>query len=323
MSPSTAADATATPEGLEHAAQAVLDPDVHAFVAGGAEDDGTVRANVAAFSTQRLRPRVLANAGDPDPRVEVLGLSLDAPLFIAPMGMQCLIHPDGERATAAAAKDAGVGHVLATGSSITMEDVAAAAGDARWFQLYLLRDRAVSRDLILRALAAGYRGIVLTVDVPVVGHRPRDRRTSQAPPPGVRNANFEAYDGIDAGYHSYVAAIEPDIGWTDLQWVVDVAGDAPVVVKGVLRADDARRAVDLGARGIVVSNHGGRQLARAIPASEHCARSSTRSTAAPPCSSTQACDAGATSSPPSRWVRPGCSSDDRSCGLSRSTVSAA
>lgn len=259
-------DATSTAEELERAAREILDAEVYDFVAGGAEDDGTVHANVAAFSARRLRPRVLADAGAPDPSVRVLGMPLDAPLIIAPMGMQRLIHPDGEHATAAAARDAGVGHVLATGSSISMEEAASSAGPARWSQLYLLRDRVVSRDLIERALAAGYPGIVLTVDVPVVGHRPRDRRTSHGPPPDVRNANFEAYDGIDAGYHSYVGAIDPDIGWTDLQWVIDVAGGAPVVVKGVLHPDDARRAVELGARGIVVSNHGGRQLGRAIPA---------------------------------------------------------
>lgn len=255
-----------TPEGLEEAARAVLHPEVHDFVAGGADDDWTVRANAAAFERRPLRPHVLGTAGHPDPRVHVLGQPLTAPVIVAPMGMQCLIHPEGERATAAAARETGLGHVLATGSSIAMEEVAPLSGPARWFQLYLLRDRGVSRDLVERAIAAEYAGIFLTADVPVVGHRPRDRRTPLEPPPGVRNANFEPYDTIEAGYHSYVADIEPDIGWQDLEWLVDIAGATPVLVKGVLRDDDARRVVDVGARGVVVSNHGGRQLGRATPA---------------------------------------------------------
>lgn len=259
-------DATLTPEGLEAAARALLHPEVHDFVAGGADDDWTVHANTEAFERRPLRPHVLGSAARPDARVRVLGHSLAAPVVIAPMGMQCLIHPEGERATAAAARETGLGHVLATGSSIAMEEVAPHAGPARWFQLYLLRDRGVSRDLVERAIAAGYGGIFLTADVPVVGHRPRDRRTPLEPPPGVRNANFEPYDTIEAGYHSYVADIEADIGWPDLSWLVDVAGATPVVVKGVLRGDDARRAIDFGARGVVVSNHGGRQLGRATPA---------------------------------------------------------
>jgi 4-hydroxymandelate oxidase len=257
---------TLNPEGLEEAAKAVLHPQVHDFVAGGADDDWTVRANAAAFERRPLRPHVLGSAGRPDARVRVLGLPLAAPVIVAPMGMQCLIHPEGERATAEAARETGLGHVLATGSSIAIEEVAPRSGPARWFQLYILRDRGVSRDLVERAIAAGYGGILLTADVPVVGHRPRDRRTPLEPPPGVRNANFEPYDTIEAGYHSYVADIEPNIGWADLNWLVDVAGPAPVVVKGVLRDDDARRAVDHGARGVVVSNHGGRQLGRVIPA---------------------------------------------------------
>jgi 4-hydroxymandelate oxidase len=179
------------------------------------------------------------------------------------MGMQRLVHPDGELASAAAAGTAGVGFTVATGSSIALEQVAEVAGPSRWFQLYLLEDRAVTKDLVQRAVASGYAAVVLTVDVPVVGDRPRDQRSRFAPPPGLRNANFEPYETVSAGHHAYVSDLESDIGWDDLDWVVDAAGGIPVVVKGVLRVDDAQRAVEHGAAAVVVSNHGGRQLGRA------------------------------------------------------------
>jgi 4-hydroxymandelate oxidase len=145
--------------------------------------------------------------------------------------------------------------VLSTGSSVPLEEV---AGPARWFQLYLLADRGVTADLVARADAAGYRAIVLTVDAPVVGHRPRPVAWHPAAP----NANFAPYPGIDAANHAYVSTIRADIGWADVSWLVGQAG-LPVVLKGVLRPDDARRAVDHGVAGVVVSNHGGRQLGRA------------------------------------------------------------
>jgi 4-hydroxymandelate oxidase len=125
-----------------------------------------------------------------------------------------------------------------------------------------MKDRAVSKDLVHRAVASGYAAIVLTVDVPVIGDRPRDHRSRFAAPPGVRNANFEPYRSVDAGHHAYVTDIECDLGWDDLDWVADTAGDVPVLLKGVLRAEDAGRAVQHGAAGVVVSNHGGRQLGR-------------------------------------------------------------
>jgi 4-hydroxymandelate oxidase len=252
------------PDDLERAAEQVLPDDVYAFVAAGADDEVAVRRNRTAFESYAFIPHVLARSSAPDPAVEVLGCRLRAPLIVAPMGMQRMVHPDGELATAAAARSAGVGFTLASGSSVAMEEVAGVAGADRWFQLYLLTDRAVSRDLVQRAIACGYRAIVLTVDVPVVGHRPRDQRDPHQPPPGgVRNANFEPYETINTGNHAYVSGIDSDIGWEDLAWLVDIAGEVPVVVKGILRVDDARRAIDHGAAGIVVSNHGGRQLGRA------------------------------------------------------------
>lgn len=251
------------PEDLEAAAALRLPPDIYDFVATGADDELSLRRNHEAFAARALVPRVLAGAGAPDCRVQLLGSRLAAPIVVAPMGMQRLVHPEGERATAAAAAEVGLGYTVATGSSVALEDVAAVAGDARWFQLYLLRDRGISRDLVDRAVAAGYRAIVLTVDVPVVGDRPRDRRNRFTPPAGVRNANFVPYAAVSAAHHAYVAALEPNLSWSDLEWVVGVAGATPVMVKGVLRAEDAVRALDHGARGIIVSNHGGRQLGRA------------------------------------------------------------
>lgn len=254
------------PEELERAAAEVLSDEVFGFVAGGADDEVALAANLSALQQCVLRPRIMARSASPQIATTVAGLDLAAPVLVAPMGMQRLIHPDGESATAAAARRAGVGYVLATGSSVALEDVATVAGAARWFQLYLMRDRAISGDLVQRAIAAGYCGIVLTVDVPVVGTRPRDNRTQFKAPDGLRNANFETYDSIDAAHHTYIHEIESDLGWEDLQWLVELCAAVPVIVKGVLRADDARLAVEHGAAGVIVSNHGGRQLGRA-PAS--------------------------------------------------------
>ena len=251
------------PDDLDQAAALRLPSDIYDFIAGGADDELALRHNRTAFEAYAFAPRVLARSGTPDSVVEILGQRLAAPVLVAPMGMQRLIHSDGEAATAAAARATGLGFTLASGASVAIEDVAALAGDARWFQLYLLRDRGITRNLVERAIAAGYTAIVLTADVPVVGDRARDRRSRFAPPPGVRNVNFEPYASVSAAHHAYIADIERDLGWEDVDWLVGVSGRVPVVVKGILRPDDARRALDHGARGIVVSNHGGRQLGRA------------------------------------------------------------
>jgi 4-hydroxymandelate oxidase len=253
-----------TPEDLRERAESVLDPEVRNFVAGGADDERGLEANLTAFARTAFHPHVLAGADSPDTTTEVLGLNLQAPLFIAPMGMQQMLHPGAERATAAAAKQAGIGFTLATGSSTSIEDVAEVAGPARWFQLYPLKDAAVSKDLVDRAIAADYRAIVFTVDAPVIGNRPRDQRQPGRGPAGARNVNFEPYPGIDAGHHAYVGQLKSDISWDDLDSLVKVTGTTPVIVKGVLRPDDARRAADHGAAGVVVSNHGGRQLGRTL-----------------------------------------------------------
>jgi 4-hydroxymandelate oxidase len=250
-------------EELEGVAAEVLARDVYGFVAGGADDEVAVHRNRAAFEGAALVPRVLTRAGEPSCAVDLLGTGLAAPVLVAPMGMQRLVHPAGELAMAAAAGAVGIGFTLAIGSSVPMEQVADVAGAARWFQMYLLTDRGINRDLLHRAVACGFTAIVLTVDVPVVGDRLRDQRSGFSPPPGVRNANFEPYDSVDAGNHGYVAALERDLGWEDLEWVVELAGNVPVIVKGILRPEDARRAVAHGAAGVVVSNHGGRQLGRA------------------------------------------------------------
>lgn len=259
-SPTTA---SVGPEDFERAAAEVLSDEVFGFVAGGADDEVALAANLSALQRCVLRPRIMARSASPRIATTVAGLELAAPVLVAPMGMQRLIHPDGESATAAAARRAGVGYVLATGSSVALEDVATVAGPARWFQLYLMRDRALSADLVQRALAAGYRGIVLTADVPVVGTRPRDNRTRFGAPEGMRNANFEPYASVDAAHDTYIHDIESDLGWEDVEWLAELCGDVPVLVKGVLRADDARLAFEHGAAGVVVSNHGGRQLGRA------------------------------------------------------------
>jgi 4-hydroxymandelate oxidase len=191
----------------------------------------------------------------------VLGERLAMPLMVAPTGRHRLFHPDGERATARGAAAAGVPYVLATAATVTIEDVAAERLSApQWFQLYLPPERSVTEGLIDRVAAAGFRAIVLTVDQPVYGSSPRSARTPLAPSPDIRAVNLP---GQPVAAHSYGAAHSGTVTfpatWRDLEWLV-ARSPIDVLVKGVLRADDALRCANLGAKAIIVSNHGGRHL---------------------------------------------------------------
>ncbi|MGZ4104603.1 MAG: alpha-hydroxy acid oxidase [Actinomycetota bacterium] len=254
---------------FETLARAALSEPVYDYYAGGAEDEVTVRENREAFQRIALRYRVLVDVAERDTSTEILGTPLSFPVILAPTALHRMAHPDGERATARAAAEAGVIMCLSSISSVAMEEVADAAPDgARWFQLYHFADRAMSESLIARAHASGYSAIVLTADAPLLGRRERDLRHPFTLPDGVEAAHFKVQprsSGADSPLTSFVN--QPSINWTDLAWV-RAASPLPVIVKGIVRADDTKRALDEGCAGIWVSNHGGRQLDTSIPTAQ-------------------------------------------------------
>lgn len=256
---------------FERLASERLDPVTRDYYAAGAMDEITLRDNREAFDRIAIRYHVLGGVGDRDLSTQVLGRRHDWPLLIAPTAFARLAHPDGEGAVARAAAAEGVTQVLSTLSTTSLEDVAKAApGGQRWFQLYVFRDRDVTTDLVRRAEAAGYEAIVMTVDAPMLGRRERDARNRFALPQGLTAANLSqhmarvASDGTDSGLFQYFASmIDSSLTWDDLGWLCSLTS-LPVLVKGVVRGDDAERAIGHGAAGVIVSNHGGRQLDTAI-----------------------------------------------------------
>jgi 4-hydroxymandelate oxidase len=238
------------------------------YYAGGTDDELTLRDNRAAFARFKLRPRVLVDVNHLDLGTTVLGIPVAAPVLIAPLAFQKMAHPHGEAGTARAAAAAGTLMIVSTLSTTRLEEVAAAApGAPRWFQLYVYKERAVTTELVRRAVAAGFRALVLTVDTPRLGRRERDVRNGFTLPPGLSMANFEGElaERPDAapgasGLGSYASAnLDTALTWDAIAWLRSIS-PLPVVVKGVLTAEDARLAVAHGVAAIVVSNHGGRQL---------------------------------------------------------------
>lgn len=256
---------------FNHLSQMALD-----YYNSGAWDEVTLRDNRAAFERFKIRPRMLVDVSKRNLTTEVLGQSLQMPLLIAPMAFQCLAHPDGEVATANAAASAGVGMVLSTLATKSIEDVALAFDHhlyaaPQWFQLYVHRDRGLTRALVERAYAAGYKALCLTVDAPLLGRRERDKRNQFALPPSLHLANLATLSGLDiphqegeSGLFTYFAQqLDPAVTWRDLEWLQSLC-PLPLAIKGILRGDDAVHAVEYGAKAIVVSNHGGRQMDGAI-----------------------------------------------------------
>ncbi|HET6350352.1 MAG TPA: alpha-hydroxy acid oxidase [Candidatus Krumholzibacteria bacterium] len=252
---------------MQKVAEGRLPKPAYDYYAGGAHDEVTLRGNREAYDRITLYFRVLAGVGERLLETTVLGERISMPVMIAPTAFHRMAHPDGEIATARAAGRAGTIMVVSTLSNTRVEDIAAAATGPLWFQLYIYRDREATRDLVSRVEQAGARAIVLTVDAPVLGARERDVRNRFALPGGltVKNLLGRGEGAVEAGVegsalHSYVANFfDPAISWRDLDWLRGLT-KLPVLVKGVVRADDARRAVDAGVSGIIVSNHGGRQL---------------------------------------------------------------
>ncbi|MFQ5703982.1 MAG: alpha-hydroxy acid oxidase [Gemmatimonadales bacterium] len=252
----------------EHVARDVLADGPFGYIAGGAGDELTLRANRTAFDRFRLRPRVLIDVSRVDARTTVLGQKVSFPVLLAPTGFQRLAHSDGELATARAAAKAQTIMVSSTMSSVTLEDIAAASHGPKWFQLYCYRDKEVTRSLVERAAASGYSALCITVDVPRLGRRERDERNSVRLPPEALPVNLAAMVDLAAipleergsAVSQYAAdLIDPSLTWDDIDWLRSLT-DLPVLLKGILTAEDAEIATQHGAAGIVVSNHGGRQL---------------------------------------------------------------
>ncbi|WP_431042204.1 alpha-hydroxy-acid oxidizing protein [Streptomyces sp. P1-3] len=257
---------------LEDAARVVMTPHAHAYVAGNAGTGATGRANREAFDRWRLLPRMWRGVDRRDLSVSVLGQRLEAPVLLAPVAAQTVAHQEGELAAVRGAAEAGVPFVLSSFSSHSMEDVAAAAGSQpRWFQLYWPNDREVAESLVRRVEAAGYTAIVVTVDNPTFGYRPSDLDTAYLPfvhgegianftsDPAFRSQLPEGSDGTAAVLHWAKISANPTLTWDDLPWLRERT-KLPILIKGIQHPDDARRALASGADGVVVSNHGGRQL---------------------------------------------------------------
>ncbi|MDJ0703211.1 MAG: alpha-hydroxy acid oxidase [Leptolyngbyaceae cyanobacterium MO_188.B28] len=254
----------------KHLSQMALD-----YFASGAWDEVTLADNRAAFNRYKLHPRVLVDVSQRELGTTLLGQPIPTPILVAPMAFQCLANSEGELATARAAADVGAGMVLSTLSTKSLEDVAIASNLANqsclWFQLYIHRDRGLTRALVERAEAAGFQALCLTVDAPLLGRRERDQRREFALPSGMELANLVTLSDLkiahasgESGLFAYVAQqFDPSLTWQDVEWLQSLT-HLPVVVKGILRGDDAVRAVEYGAKAVIVSNHGGRQLDGAI-----------------------------------------------------------
>ena len=240
------------------------------YYASGADEQRTLAANPKAFDELTLRPRVLVDVSKRDLSTRVLGRTIDLPVLVAPMAMQGLAHPDAENGTAQAAKAPGTIMVLSTFSNTPIEQVAQQA--PTWFQLYVYRDRDASAALVRRAEAAGCEALVVTVDAPVLGRRMADIRSGFHLPPDIPLPNLLDRERLmrDQGQGSALSSfvqqmLDPSLSWKDLDWLRGVT-DLPILLKGVLRPDDARTAMQAGCAGVIVSNHGGRQLDGAIAA---------------------------------------------------------
>ena len=248
---------------VERLAAERLDPGWYDYFAGGAGDERTLRANVEAFRRRALRQRVLAGIEQASTAATVLGHRLAAPVLVAPVAYQRRAHADGEEGMARAAEAAGAGFCLSTFATASPADVSAAAPRCvRFLQVYVLRDRGVTDELIAQALDAGFTAVVVTVDLPVLGARDRERRTAWTLPeddlPAVRYAR-------ERGWVPGELWLDPALDWAYVERLASSL-PVPVVVKGVLDAEDARLVAEHGVAGIVVSNHGGRQL-DGVPAS--------------------------------------------------------
>ena len=229
-----------------------MDPRYWDYYAGGSDDEVSVRANISDFARMRLRPRVLVDASRCDVSTTVLGTPVKMPILVAPTALHCMAHPEGECATAQGAGAAGTLMIVSTTATRSLEEIAQAASGPLWFQLYIYPSLEVAAGLVRRAESAGYSAIVLTVDMPALSNRERDLRNYiTIPPPPLIEANF--IDVQKQGQEWFT------ITWESIDWLRSITS-LPIIIKGILTAEDALLALEHGVSGIVVSNHGGRQL---------------------------------------------------------------
>lgn len=252
----------------ERAASACVEPSAWGYQCAGANDELTVRSNQEAWQQIELRYRTMVDVAMRTTATTVLGTTIASPILIAPTALQCLCHPEGELAMARAAEAAGTIMVVSTTATIDLEEVMAETPAPKWFQVYIYQGREHTRELVRRAVASGYSALVLTVDAPVLGRRERDIRNSFTLPAGMHVANAVNV-GMDvvptatadaSGLMRHFRGLhDPALTPRDITWLRELSG-LPVIVKGIVRGDDARRAIEHGAAGVIVSNHGGRQL---------------------------------------------------------------
>lgn len=239
---------------------------VYDYYASGAEDQWTLKENRNAFSRILFRPRILVDVRSIDTSTTVMGFNISMPIMVAPTAMQKMAHPEGEYATARAASAAGTIMTLSSWGTSSVEEVASTGPGVRFFQLYVLKDRNVVKQLVRRAENAGFKAIALTVDTPKLGRREADIKNRFTLPSHLTLKNFEGLDlgkldkTDDSGLASYAAnQIDRSLSWKDVKWLQTIT-KLPILVKGVLTAEDTRLAIQAGAAGIIVSNHGARQL---------------------------------------------------------------
>ena len=262
---------------LERAAESAMEPRAASYVYAGAGSGDTMRANLEAFRRWRIVPRMLRDVSEVKLSTTILGTPAAAPVLLAPIGVQTIVHPDGELASARAAAALGVPFVASSASAHTLEEIADTGNGPRWYQLYWPNDPELAESFVRRAEAAGYGAIVVTVDTYIPGWKPRDLQQAWLPfLEGVGNANYlqdpvfraalertpEEDMGAAIGHYLSVY-VNPSLTWDELEWLRETTS-LPIVLKGILHSDDAREAVARGIDGIVVSNHGGRQVDGAI-----------------------------------------------------------
>lgn len=252
---------------FEKAARDRMSTMAYEYVSGGAGDELTLKWNQSAYTDIKLRPRVLVDVSHINTTVRLFGREFPHPILLAPTAYHKLVHPEGEIATVRGAAVARAAMIVSSFATVKFEDIArAAAGSPVWFQLYVQPDRGFTRALVQRAEAAGCQALCLTVDTPVLGARNREARIAFSLPEGMTRANLEGLSGINASAAHrppegaiYSAVLEPRLTWKDVDWLRGFA-KVPVLIKGVLDADDAKRAVEAGVAGLIVSNHGARNL---------------------------------------------------------------
>ena len=263
---------------LEERAVEAMEPRARAYVCAGAGSEDTMRANREAFRRRRIVPRMLRDVGERSLAVTVLGAEMQAPVLLAPIGVQTIVHPDGELASARAAAALELPFVTSTASARSLERIAAEGGDGRrWFQLYWTGDDRIAASIVGRAEASGYEAIVLTVDTFVPGWKPRDLQQAWLPfLEGTGTANFfedpvfreglerPPEEDVGAAVGHYLSSYDnPRLTWDRLGWLREQT-ELPILIKGILHPDDALEAVERGVEGVIVSNHGGRQVDGAI-----------------------------------------------------------